>query len=37
MSNLSTALATALQNDDTIGNLVSGTISGRNFDLQDSL
>ena len=37
MSNLSSALATALQNDNTIGNLISGTISGRNFDLQDSL
>jgi len=37
MSNLSTALAAALQNDDTIGNLISGTISGRNFTLQDSL
>lgn len=37
MSNLSTALAAALQNDDTIGNLISGTISGRNFDLQDDL
>ena len=35
MSNLSSALAAALQNDDTIGNLVSGTISGRNFKLQD--
>lgn len=35
MSNLSTALATALQNDDTIGGLISGTISGRNFALQD--
>lgn len=37
MSNLSTALATALQNDDTIGGLISGTISDRNFTLQDSL
>ena len=37
MSNLSTALAAALQNNDTIGNLISGTISGRNFDLQDDL
>jgi len=35
MSNLSTALAAALQNDDVIGNLISGTISGRNFKLQD--
>ena len=37
MSNLSSALATALQNDNTIGNLISGTISGRNFDMQDDL
>ena len=37
MSNLSSALATALQNDNAIGSLISGTISGRNFDLQDSL
>lgn len=35
MSNLSSALATALQNDDTIGSLIAGTISGRNFKLQD--
>ena len=37
MSNLSSALVAALQNDNTIGPLISGTISGRNFDLQDSL
>lgn len=37
MSNLSAALAAALQNDNTIGPLISGTISGRNFELQDSL
>lgn len=37
MSNLSAALAAALQNDDTIGNLISGVIPGRNFTLQDSL
>lgn len=37
MSNLSAALATALQNDATIGPLVSGVISGRNFNLQDAL
>jgi hypothetical protein len=37
MSNLSTALSAALQNDDTIGILISGVISGRNFTLQDSL
>lgn len=37
MSNLSAALAAALQNDNTIGPLISGVISGRNFELQDSL
>lgn len=37
MSNLSAALAAALQNDDTIGNLISGVIPVRNFTLQDSL
>jgi hypothetical protein len=37
MSNLSAALAAALQNDDAIGSLISGVISGRNFDLQDGL
>jgi hypothetical protein len=37
MSDLSSALATALQNHATIGPLISGVISGRNFDLQDSL
>ena len=37
MSDLSSALATALQNNSTIGPLISGVISGRNFDLQDSL
>jgi hypothetical protein len=37
MSALSSALAAYLQNHDTIGPLVSGVISGRNFDLQDSL
>ena len=35
MSNLSAALASALQNDDTIGGLISGTISDRNFTPQD--
>ena len=37
MSNLSSALAAALQNDDTICALISGVIPGRNFQLQDSL
>lgn len=37
MSNLSAALAAALQNDNNIGPLISGTISGRNFELQDEL
>ena len=37
MSDLSSALATALQNHATIGPLISGHISGRNFDLQDTL
>ena len=37
MSNLSAALAAALQNNATIAALVSGVIAGRNFDLQDSL
>ena len=36
MSNLSAALAAALQNDTTIAALISGVISGRNFDLQDA-
>lgn len=36
MSALSSALAAYLQNHDTIGPLVSGVISGRNFDLQDT-
>jgi len=35
MSALSSALAAYLQNHDTIGPLVSGVISGRNFELQD--
>ena len=37
MSNLSAALAAALQNDSTISALINGVISGRNFDLQDDL
>jgi hypothetical protein len=37
MSTISTALATALQNSDIIGPLVTGVISGRNFDLQDEM
>ncbi|MFA5376572.1 MAG: hypothetical protein WC455_12570 [Dehalococcoidia bacterium] len=37
MSSLSSALAAYLQNSDVIGPLVSGVISGRNFDLQDEL
>lgn len=36
MSTLSSALAAYLQNSDAIGPLVSGVISGRNFDLQDT-
>ncbi len=35
MSNLSAALAAAMQNDDAVAALISGVISGRNFDLQD--
>ena len=35
MSDLSSALAAALQNHATIGPMISGVISGRNFDLQD--
>jgi hypothetical protein len=37
MSTISAALATALQNSDIIGPLVTGVISGRNFDLQDEM
>lgn len=37
MSTLSSALAASLQNSDTIGPLITGVISGRNFDLQDSM
>lgn len=37
MSTTSVSLATALQNSDIIGPLVTGIISGRNFTLQDSL
>jgi len=37
MSALSSALAAYLQNSDVIGPLVSGVISGRNFDSQDDL
>lgn len=37
MSNLSAALAAALQNNSTIAALISGVIAGRNYDLQDSL
>jgi hypothetical protein len=37
MSTTSVALANALQNSDIVGPLVSGVISGRNFQLQDSL
>jgi hypothetical protein len=37
MSTTSVSLANALQNSDIIGPLVSGVISGRNFQLQDSL
>lgn len=37
MSTLSSALAASLQNSDTIGPLVTGVISGRNFALQDDM
>jgi hypothetical protein len=37
MSTISAALATALQNSDIIGPLVTGIISGRNFQLQDDM
>ena len=37
MSTLSSALAASLQNSDTIGPLVTGVISGRNFVLQDQM
>ena len=37
MSTLSSALAASLQNSDAIGPLITGVISGRNFDLQDSM
>lgn len=36
MSSLSSALAAALQNSDTIGPLITGVIPGRNFELQDA-
>ena len=36
MSTQSVALAAALQNSDIVGPLVTGVISGQNFDLQDS-
>jgi hypothetical protein len=37
MSTISATLATALQNSDIIGPLITGVISGRNFDLQDTM
>jgi hypothetical protein len=37
MSTLSSALAASLQNSDTIGPLITGVISGRNFTLQDEM
>jgi hypothetical protein len=37
MSTLSSALAASLQNSNVIGPLITGVISGRNFDLQDSM
>lgn len=37
MSTLSSALAASLQNSDTIGPLITGVISGRNFALQDEM
>ena len=37
MSTLSSALAASLQNSDTIGPLITGVISGRNFSLQDEM
>ena len=37
MSTISISLANALQNSDVIGPLVTGIISGRNFDLQDEM
>lgn len=37
MSTLSAALAAALQNYSTVSDQLTGVISGRNFDLQDSM
>jgi hypothetical protein len=37
MSTLSSALAASLQNSDAIGPLITGVISGRNFNLQDEM
>ena len=37
MSTLSSALAASLQNSDTIGQLITGVVSGRNFNLQDEM
>jgi hypothetical protein len=37
MSTLSAALAAYLQNNDTIGPLVTGVVSGRNFSPHDDL
>jgi hypothetical protein len=37
MSTTSVSLANALQNSDIIGPLVTGIISGRNFQLQDDM
>jgi len=35
MSSIAVALVAAIQNDNTIGPLITGVISGRNFNLQD--
>lgn len=37
MSTLSSALAASLRNSDTIGQLITGVVSGRNFNLQDEM
>lgn len=37
MSNLSAALAAALQNDSDIAAQISGVIAGRNFTIQDQM
>lgn len=37
MSIISTALSAALQNDTNISPLITGVISGRNFQLQDTM